>query len=201
MATYKYSSWSFGQVEALLNILGGDDVAKKVLAGTVKVTVEVLSHIVDGDADPFLPDGWEVEKHKKQGEMKITRASDDLYVNGKKIEFFLSKPQEKGETIVGNDLRKELNALPVLNANVLDYLLAHPELIPDEWKKDTNGNTRYIFFWGTIYGDSDGHLRRVRCLYWLDGRWRWNDFWLDDGWGTDSPAALLASQSVTYSKT
>lgn len=40
MATYKYSSWNFGQVEALLNILGGDEVGRNILAGKIRVKLE-----------------------------------------------------------------------------------------------------------------------------------------------------------------
>jgi hypothetical protein len=192
MATYKYSSWSFGQVEALLNILGGDDIARKVLAGTAKVTVEILSHIVDGNADPFLlPDkSWKVESHQKSDELKITREGEDLFVNGKKIDFYLSEGQQNGNVIGGNDLRKELADKPVLNANVLDYLREYPKLIPDSWKTDANGNIRYIFFWGTIYRNSVGNLY-VRCLCWVDGGWFWSRYWLDRDWDSGDPAAVL----------
>ena len=75
--------------------------------------------------------------------------------------------------------------MPVLNANVLDYLLAHRELIPEEWK----GNA--IFFWGPIYRLSGGDLC-VRCLYWDDDAWHWGYCWLDDGWGGYYPAAVCA---------
>lgn len=43
MATYKYSDWTFGQVEALLNILGGEKTAREILSGTVKVNTERVS--------------------------------------------------------------------------------------------------------------------------------------------------------------
>jgi hypothetical protein len=33
-----------------------------------------------------------------------------------------------------NSLREELIARPVFNANLLDYLLKNPHLIPAEWK-------------------------------------------------------------------
>ena len=78
-----------------------------------------------------------------------------------------------------------------LNANVLDYLLEHPELIPKKWKKYR------IVFWGTIYrfnkesGPSEGK-EFVRCLYFYKGLKRWgNDlFTIDDGTlGPDSPTA------------
>ena len=105
-----------------------------------------------------------------------------------KTEFYLSKKQ-KGGTIEGNNLRKELVGNKVMNANVLDYLFANPKAIPDDWKQDEKGNTRYIFFWGTIYRDSRGSLC-VRYLYWFDGQWRWGLIWLGFDWESDRPALL-----------
>jgi len=153
--------------------------------------IKPVEHAIDLGADPFLPDGWKVEEHQKGKVVKLERKGDDLYLDGKKIEFYLSKKQ-KGGSIEGNDLRKELAKQPVLNANVLDYLREHPQLIPDAWKQDEQGNTRYIFFWGTVYRYSDGDLC-VRYLSWNDGAWSWSDDWLGIGWCDDDPAAVSAS--------
>ena len=138
--------------------------------------------VIDCDDAPFTPNGWTVEEHNKMGQIEW---------NSEKIELYLSKGQ-KNKWIEGNKLRKELEDKPVLNANVLDYLLAHPHLIPDEWKKDKNGNTRYIFFWGTIYRSSGGYLV-VRCLFFDGGEWDWCYYWRDYDWDGRSPAALLAN--------
>lgn len=150
-----------------------------------RVWGEGVKHVVDCDADPFTPDGWKVEEHKKGGHYNHF----ELYVP--KIKLHLSPNQMNGK-VIGNDLCKELASEPVLNANVLDYLLAHPELIPEEWKKDEKGNTRYIFFWGTIYRRSHGSLC-VRSLCFHDGAWLWSSRWLAYDWDGLSPAAVLAS--------
>lgn len=138
---------------------------------------------IDCDVAPFVPDGWKVEEHKKGGQFVFDPA---------KVKLYLSPNQRGGKVIEGNKLRKELANEPVLNANVLDYLLAHPGLIPVDWKKDEQGNTRYIFFLGTIYRFSDGRLY-VRCLYWNGDAWDWNNSWLSNDWDDHYPAALLAS--------
>ena len=143
----------------------------------------MFEHIIDCDADPFLPNGWKVEEHQKGGQWKF---------DPKGVEFFLSNSQKGGKVIEGNKLRKELAKKPVFNANVLDYLYANPHLIPEEWKKDEQGNTRYIFFWGTIYRDSSGNLY-VRFLYWGGGGWDWLCYWLGNDWDDDDPAAVPAS--------
>ncbi len=109
------------------------------------------------------------------------------------MEFYLSDGQKNGKSIVGNKLRKELANKPVMNANELDFLLANPDLIPEDWKKDATGKIRDTFFWGTVYRQRyDGRLF-VRYLYWDGGRWHWRRHWLDCGWSGYSPAALRAN--------
>jgi len=150
-----------------------------------RANIQVIQHIVDCDADPFILNGWKVEQHIKGGKFIFDLASVFLY---------LSKKQQNGGYILGDDLRKELRRKPILNANVLDYLLAHPEIIPEEWKKNASGNTRYIFFWGTIYRDSDGSLY-VRSLYFSEGRWFWSCRRLDLRWHGSHPAVVVAPAS------
>lgn len=134
-------------------------------------------HLIDCDALPYCPDSWEVVEHRKHGQLQWDPT---------RIRLHLSKKQTDGKVIEGNKLRKELDGLPVMNANVLDYLLKHPELIPDEYKG------KAVFFWGTIYRGSDGDLY-VRCLCWYGGEWDWDCYWLDRGFHDDGPAAVSAS--------
>ncbi|MFI5260286.1 MAG: hypothetical protein ACHQU0_00630 [Candidatus Paceibacteria bacterium] len=139
-------------------------------------TITMMEYVIDCDASPYVPDGWKVEEHQKGGQFKF---------DASQIELYLSAAQKKG-SIEGNKLRKELAGKLVLNANVLDYLLANPHLIPEEWKG------KYVFFWGTVYRFSDGILF-VRYLFWRGGRWLWGSYWLDNGWDGRDPAALRAS--------
>ncbi len=155
---------------------------RNVLLG--RAEVRFAEHVIDCDADPFVPDGWRVEEHQRRGQFKF---------DPKAVRFHLSELQRREQPIEGNKLRKELANEPVLNANVLDYLLAHPEAIPDEWRQDEKGRIRYIFFWGTIYRLSVGGRLCVRYLCWHGDRGRWYADWLNNDWGFDSPAALRAS--------
>lgn len=139
--------------------------------------MKLIKHVIDCDANPFVPDGWKVEEHQKGGQF-VWDAS--------KVQLYLSDGQKNGKVIEGNKLRKELAGKPVLNANVLDHLLANLHLIPEEWKG------KLIFFWGTIYRSSGGILY-VRCLFWDGGRWGWRCVWLDGDWSGHSPVALRAS--------
>jgi len=180
--------------EADFGLIAGDTDKLGRILSYIRGYAEIkpVEHAINLGADPFLPDGWKVEEHQKGKVAKLERRGDDLYFDGKKIDFYLSKPQKKGGRIEGNDLRKELGKQPVLNANVLDYLLKNPSIIPDSWKKDADGNTRYIFFWGTVYCSSGGNLY-VRYLRWVGVEWIWDYYWLDGGWDSDDPAAVSAS--------
>lgn len=138
---------------------------------------------INCDAHPYIPNDWKVEEHHKGGELEFDPT---------KVVFYLDEGQKNGRTIVGNELRKRFADKPVMNACVLDFLLANTNLIPEAWKQDGEGRTRYIYFWGTVYRDSDGDLY-VRYLFWSGGRWGWGCRWLDRGWDGQYPAAVSAS--------
>ena len=163
-----------GYSAELVKKLSTGDILSKLLP-VIQGHADVImkKHITNCDADPFVPDDWKVEEHTKGGQFEW---------NTDKVELYRSDEQKKGP-IKGNELRKLLKDKPVLNANILDYLLAHSELIPEEWKG------KAIFFWGTIYRDSDGALC-VRFLYWGDRGWGWDDDWLDDNFSGSDPAVL-----------
>ncbi len=132
------------------------------------------ARLINCDASPYVPEGWSVEEHTRGG-----------MVDPAKITLYLTEKQ-KNSSVNGNKLRKELKDQPVLNANVLDFYLANPHLIPEDWKG------KYVFFWGTIYRGRGGYLF-VRYLGWDGGRWGWDYDWLGHGWDADCPAAVSAS--------
>ena len=173
-AAFRRGNWTNQEIKRLSE---GDTLAqvRKVLLGHASITT--FEHMVDLDADPFVPDGWSVEEHQKGGQFKWNPAAVKLY---------LSEPQKRGRTIEGNKLRSTFMGEPVLNANLLDYLLAKQHFIPEEWK------SKYVFFWGTIYRGSGGSLY-VRYLVWGDDGWRWDYDWLHGDFDGDSPAALRTS--------
>lgn len=140
---------------------------------------------INTNKDPLiLYDHWTVEEHKKGG--KIDWNPEDM-------ELYIPENQRK-VYITGHDLRKELGD-NVMNANVLDFLLKNTELIPKSWKKNPKGNIQFIYFWGTIYRDSDDGLY-VRCLYFDVGRWQADYDCLDDDWDFDYPALRRASRTL-----
>lgn len=117
-----------GDDDDLRKILNDDVVVcdmVKVLRGSC--VVQAIGHVVDCNVNPYIPQGWSLKgegtEHRKGGQVKLERRGDDLYANGKNIELFLSDGQKNGKCIGGHQLRKELAEKPVLNANILDYLL------------------------------------------------------------------------------
>ncbi len=181
-AAFRRGGWTNKEIKWLCE---GDvlERVRKVLLG--HASIQVIKHPHDCDADPFVPIGWKVEEHQRGGAFKWDALQEQ-------VQLHLDKDQQNGKHIEGNKLREQLAGKPVLNANVLDYLLKNLRLIPDDWKKDHRGYTHNIFFWGTIYRHSCGSLY-VRYLFWSSGRWSWDARTLNDDWYGDNPAAVRAS--------
>lgn len=207
------SSYSIGQMNQLSDALDAagfspDDVTKlrqsdlggflNIIRSSVKdasrvITINKTTIVVNLGATPKLPfDEAEVAQHLGTGWVIVEKRVDGLYVNDDKVILHLSKRQQNGEYIRGYELCEELAGKPVLNANVLDALYEHPSLIPEDWKKDGQGNIRYIFFWASTYRDAGGRLC-VRDLYFGDRAWSWGCNWLGHVWHGSYSAALLAN--------
>lgn len=140
--------------------------------------------IIDCAAPPFIPNDSTVEEHREGNKEFVWNLADTtLFLSEEQENEIISGGPRDGRTISGEDLRKLLVDKPVLNANVLDYLLAHQELIPEEWKG------RSVFFWGTIYR---GFLNTsyVRALRWNGRNWFWHHGWLVYEWDFGGPAIV-----------
>lgn len=151
------------------HLLSKDDVQKALmqpelvheLFATLLKRVQAVEsgsvHEIDCDAEPFVPKGYSVSLHRKGG---------TLYWDRTKVYLYLSEDQKKPERDHAYHLYEKFKGLAVLNSCYLSYLLAHPHLIPEEWKG------KNVYFWGTIYEKAGNHLY-VRYLYWNDGQWLW----------------------------
>ncbi len=158
------------------------------------IVLSALEALIDLSVPCKLPfDGAERVSPAKSGVVKIEKRGDDLYLDGKKIELFRSAGQEGDRYIIGHKLREELEAKGGnVGGSILDHLVAHPELWPENWKKDDQGNTIYVYFWDDIFRRSDGRLY-VRCGCWHDGEVVSGYGWLVRGWGRIGPSASVAS--------
>ncbi|MFA5163387.1 MAG: hypothetical protein WC441_02545 [Patescibacteria group bacterium] len=140
--------------------------------------IEHPKHLIDTDAAPLIPiDGWSVRSHIGHG---LWAWDPSL------LELFYSKKQEKNLSEDGDELREIIGKIKrkiVLNANVLDYLLEHRELIPESWKMGR------VLFWGTIYR-SEGNGLCVRYLSYGLAGWTASFEWITGTIAYSSPAAL-----------
>lgn len=149
-----------------------------------------IINIVRGSFNPaeFIGAGWNI----------ITDETDARSIA--LTELDLTKVQQMtmlkdGETFIqGEEKLKRLKASDYirLDADIFLTLWENQHLIPESWKEKVNGNTRYIFFDGTILRISDGD-RCALCLYWGGGAWSWFVSWLDNGWLGNNPSAVLVS--------
>ena len=148
-------------------------------------SVPAPRHLLDLDATPcledfFIPTGF----HRKMGkDIELERRGDDLYLGGKKIVFHFMPPVDLYQGYIeGRDyLREYLGEVAdrvILNANVAEYLIAHPELIPESWKKGDVG--RPYHFLGTIFCHPEA-APFVMQLWWHDGRWHSGYVWMSGG--------------------
>ena len=123
-----------------------------------------------------------VDEHLKMDPLVWSPALGELYHSNRLI---------AGDRINGHDLLRELASRsvleragrPVLNANVMEWLLTHPDKIPEYWK----WWARRVFFFGTVYRDSSGDkfvrfMRRSEGHWngqrWVEGHWIWDYEWL-----------------------
>jgi hypothetical protein len=171
--------------DRLANILG-------VLLGTHEIKLKI-GHMVDLSSPSKLPFvEAKLEVHRGNGVVKLEKRNGGLYLNGKKIRLFRSEGQTNGQVVGGHDLRKELEARGSnVSAKVLDYLAEHPELWPESWKKDSQGNVVFVYFWDDIFRSPSNGSLYVRYGFWSGGRVLSGYFWLGHDWGGHYPAASL----------
>jgi len=187
-----------GPLTELFQQVGGEngrarfDEFKLWLKGVVLSALEALIDLSVPCKLPFS--GAERVSSAKSGIVKLERRGDDLYLDGKKIELFRSSGQEVDRYTVGHELRKEIEARGGnLSAKILDYLEEHPELWPESWKKDVDGNTIYVYFWDDIFCRPASDRLFVRCGFWREGRVVSFYYWLARDWDRRRPAASVAS--------
>jgi hypothetical protein len=149
----------------------------QVLRGRAKITP--YEHLIDCRIEPKAPEGtgWILYNH----------SSSVAYFPWDSSEVWLLNP----EPMLGSEVQnlawvQQWSPMP---ANVLEYLLAHQELIPPEWA-DTN-----VYFFGTTY--VDGQERElVRCLFRdIRGIWQEGRRFLDQHWEGNIHVAMHTRHS------
>ena len=173
------------------------ELGKKFLNRDRVRVIDENTIMVNLDAPLLLPfEGAKVEPKRgkvstKLGWVRVEKRDGVVYVADHKLDLYRSSRQQGNESVIGHDLRKELDNQWVPHLNIMDAL-AEYNLFQEEWKQDEDGRTLYIFFWDEIFSDSNGDLY-VRCVYWRGGQWFVGCSYLGSGWGVNSPAAVSAS--------
>lgn len=155
-------------------------------------TVVSVSSLVSIDrTSPFDPvkllgQGWNIEEQDER-----SLALDQVNLANVRLEHMLKKGENR---VQGEEKLKRLKGAGYIrpDARIFQTLWENQSLIPESWKKKTNGNTTYIFFDGTVLRSPDGR-RCVLFLYWRGGRWDWGYGWRGFGWLVGGPSAVLAS--------
>ncbi|MEI7620601.1 MAG: hypothetical protein WCJ57_03465 [Candidatus Falkowbacteria bacterium] len=128
--------------------------------------------LVDLSAKPFCPEQFLVEKHVGWGFWEFNH----------KLNLYYLKKRRK-EVVRISSLCEEFLDSQLLNANVLDYLLANQKDIPEKLKGQR------IYFLGTIYAHSPKTLC-VRYLFWNDSEWSWGVNCIDNFFSDKDSIAL-----------
>lgn len=197
---YDYTVFIGGvDATAVFNKMGGPANAQRYLANELILTEvpkpkpvpELLTEFsvnLDGPARLPFPSAV-LEVHRGSGVVKVERKLDGTYIDKKKPGLFLSEKQ-RGGGYPGHNLRKEVEARNNnLSAVLLDFFVEHPEFWPDEWKKDSQGNTLCVLFWDDIFRSPSIDRLFVRYGCWDGGRVVSNYDWLDGILDGSYPAA------------
>ena len=191
-----------GDLRKFLSLLADENekqlhAAIGVLDGTHGVSP--VLYTLDLGAKPN-PDGLQVEKHVDGGMVKIKKSANKLFVNGKRVtpvtleEDVVEKIHDSASLDTDDSsldgIAEVFEGIPVLNANMLDFLLEHPELIPSGWFQFRER----LHFAGTIY--SGGHESyTVRCLK-PDRDGRNDNKWMSEPF----PFTMFSSPSIAIAK-
>ena len=136
----------------------------------------------------FVGDGWSIQSDETD-KRSIALTELDL-TKVQHVTMLLD-----GETYVNGEeklKRLKVSSYIRLDADIFLTLWENQHLIPESWKEKVNGNTRFIYFDGTVLRRSDGR-RYILYLYWGDGGWYWRVDWLGHDWRGNRPSAVLAS--------
>jgi hypothetical protein len=136
---------------------------------------------IDTDLEPTCESYMRVVEHVKMGQIDLS-----------KLELYYSKEQMEFAVKGGTHRRNLLKSKNVINATVWDKFVINPNLIPESWKKDKDGDMQIISFFGTIFANPDGSLY-VRTMYFYekDNKWNFGDCSLNDYWERNNPVVVL----------
>jgi hypothetical protein len=208
MATCKYSDWTNGQEEALKNILGGDEVCRKILSGKVKVTIEEIKDLLlafVAEVYVLATKGEFVAREMFVRGIDHTAKVKISYLGGNFTEWFLSG---KGKT-EGPITDQTLHYAKLMTASVDGPIIAE---LGGEAKVETTLTELYGLMklqangeegallnngWANIFyiKDQNGVLRAV-FVRWHDVGWHVNALSVEDPSAWDGGDRVFSRNSV-----
>lgn len=174
---FERNGWTPADVDRIF----GSDILKYLLPGIrQEAEITLVWHTVDLDADPWCEDGFCVAKHVRMGSFPW---------NPQNISLYVSDQQREERWVKGKDLRQSVICKKPFNANLLDFLIAHPRLFPEEWKGEQ------VHFWGTEYcAVRSANSLCVRCVRFERGQWKPGYHWFGMNWKESDSAAVLSTE-------
>lgn len=169
----KYGDLTLGQIEAMVNKLGGMEGVHRLLsgvgeAGIVLVAKSFVTVLID-PAKPFICDmskkGWKL--------------LEDVKYEAGEVQLELAEFLKPGESSVSGEVMAERAKQMGVNLGQkhAEYLLENQHPIPKEWHQ------YYLVFSGTVWQVSGGD-RRVPYLHWHGERWYLYFDWLGSVWSS-----------------
>ncbi|MEK7073278.1 MAG: hypothetical protein AAB974_02450 [Patescibacteria group bacterium] len=147
-----------------------------------KAEVRIKPRVIDCSVTLFIQGDYSI---CEEDQIK-SRFTGKLVWDTATVALYLGDDQ-KNRMVPKEEVLKDLQGQKVLPANVLDCLRSNPTLIPSDWKGKT------IYFWGTIYCDSNGDRRLVRSLDWDDFTSSWIACYSPiTGWNLYNSFAIIA---------
>lgn len=168
----KYNRLDLGQIEAIVNKLGGMDGVAKFLAGELIVASPVTSsELVSTSTFIYdkTKDGWKLVEN-------VTEAMDFKIKDLQLVSFLKS-----GESYVNGEVMRQRAIEMKCNFGQqhAEYLISNQNEISKEFRKYT------LVFSGTVWQCPYG-CRYVPFLRWNGGQWILNFSWLGDYWNDDN---------------
>jgi hypothetical protein len=159
---YRYNDFTMAEMQKLLDMLGGEEIARRLLAGDHKINIEIVRHVINLKRPPSY--------HDEHEHPQIHESFAELWTwNAREVE--LVPPNElktTSDSTLGHAWRTDLSLYTNLNARVSDYLLRHQELIPKGWRQ------HILCFWGTVFSEGGVGLKpdySVSTLTYQETRW------------------------------
>ncbi|ETB63735.1 TPA: hypothetical protein DIC38_02935 [Candidatus Nomurabacteria bacterium] len=186
---FRRNGWTNGDIKTLSegNIL--TSVLDVIRDNSCVISKEELSaiHIIDTRTKPKSTTHHAVMNHISNGLLKWDLSKISLFAS-KEFDRPCELYKELCDEFDGSyPSYKKISNKSLANARVAEYLLVHPDLIPEEWKEYS-----YILFLGTIcYCPFDAAWTEVPVIYWDKKEMVWKYDYSNTGFPTYSYGVVI----------